>query len=89
MVKNLPANAGDVRCGFDPQVGKFCWNGKWTPAPVFLPGKSHGPRSLAGHSPRGHRESDMTERLSTHTHTPEDVGRGRKKRKTLNVNSQN
>ena len=42
--------------------------------PVFLPGESHGQRSLVGHSPRGHKESDMTERLSAHrhkhTHTP-------------------
>ena len=34
--------------------------------PVFLPGKSYGQRSLAGCSPWGRRESDMTER--THTH---------------------
>ena len=39
------------------------------PAPVFLPGKFHGQRSLAGYSPWGRKESDMTERLSTHTHT--------------------
>ena len=31
--------------------------------PVFLPGKSHGWRSLVGHSLWGHKESDMTERL--------------------------
>ena len=31
--------------------------------PVFLPGKSHGQRSLAGYSPWGHQESDATERL--------------------------
>ena len=31
--------------------------------PVFLPGKSHGQRSLAGYSPWGHKESDATERL--------------------------
>ena len=29
--------------------------------PVFLPGKSHGRRSLAGYSPWGHKESDMTQ----------------------------
>ena len=28
---------------------------------MFLPGKSHGPRSLAGYSPWSHKESDMTE----------------------------
>ena len=31
---------------------------------MFLPGKSHGQRSLEGHSPRGHNESAMTYRLS-------------------------
>ena len=35
--------------------------------PVFLPGESHGQRSLVGCSPRGHKESDTTE--STHTGT--------------------
>ena len=35
--------------------------------PVFLPGKSHGQKSLAGYSPWGCKESDMTEQLSTHT----------------------
>ena len=29
--------------------------------PVFLPGESHGQRSLAGNSPYGHKESDTTE----------------------------
>ena len=33
------------------------------PTPVFLPGKSHGRRSLVGYSPWGHKGSDMTERL--------------------------
>ena len=32
----------------------------WQPNPVFLPGESHGQRSLAGYSPWGHKESDMT-----------------------------
>ena len=36
---------------------------KQQPTPVFLPGESHGPRSLAGYSPRGHKESDTTEQL--------------------------
>ena len=39
---------------------------KWQPTPVFLPGKSHGQRSLVGYSPWGHKELDMTEQL-THT----------------------
>ena len=37
---------------------------KWQPTPVFLPGESHGQRSLVGYSPWGHKESDMTERLN-------------------------
>ena len=35
-----------------------------TPAPVFLPGKSHGQRSLADYSPWGRKESTMTEQLN-------------------------
>ena len=38
------------------------------PAPVFLPGESHGQRSLAGYRPWGHKESDTTEQLSTAQH---------------------
>ena len=41
----------------------YIWSRKWQPTPVFLPGKSHGWRSLAGYSPRGHKELDMTEPL--------------------------
>ena len=36
---------------------------KWQPTPAFLPGKSHGQRSLVGYSPGGHKESDTTEWL--------------------------
>ena len=36
---------------------------KWQPTPGFLPGKSHGQRSLVGYSPCGHKESDTTEWL--------------------------
>ena len=42
------------------------WRGKWQPTPVFLPGKFHGQRSLAGYSPRSHKELDTTEWLSIH-----------------------
>ena len=37
---------------------------EWLPTPVFLPGESHGQRSLAGYSPWGHKESDTTEQLT-------------------------
>ena len=49
------------RYGFDPWVGKIPWRRKWQPSPVFLPGKSHGQRSLVCYSSWGHKESDMTE----------------------------
>ena len=37
------------------------WRRKWQPTPVFLPGESHGWRSLVGYSPRGRKELDTTE----------------------------
>ena len=52
MVKNLPANAGDInRLRFDPWVGMFSWRREWLPTPVFLSGEFHGQRSLVGYSP--------------------------------------
>ena len=39
----------------------YHWRRKWQPTPVFLPGESHGQRSLAGHGPWSRRELDMTE----------------------------
>ena len=41
--------------GLDPWVGKTPWRRRWQPTAVFLPGKSHGQRSLAGYNPWGHR----------------------------------
>jgi len=38
VVKNLPANAGDMRCELDPWVQKIPWRMRWQPTPVFLPG---------------------------------------------------
>ena len=49
---------------FDPWVRKMPWRRKWQPTPVLLPGKLHGQRSLGGYSPWGHKQLDMTERLS-------------------------
>ena len=40
MVKNLPANAGNMRHGFDCWVGKILWRRARQPAPVFFPGES-------------------------------------------------
>ena len=68
VVKNSSASAGDARdLGFISEFGKIPLGRKWQPAPVFLPGKLCGQRSLAGYGPWGHQESDMTEQLSTHT----------------------
>ena len=39
------------------------WRRKWQSTPVFLPGEFHRQRSLAGYSPWGRKESDMTKRL--------------------------
>ena len=44
-----------------PWVEKNSWRRKWQPTAVFLPGKFHEQRNLAGYSPWGHKESDMTE----------------------------
>ena len=61
VIKNPPVNAGEV--GLIPGLGRFPQRRKWQPTPVFLPGKSHGQRTLASYSPQGHKESD-TERLN-------------------------
>ena len=42
---------------FNPWARKTPWRRKWQPAPVFLLGKSHGQRSLVGHSPQRHKGS--------------------------------
>ena len=52
VVRNLPANAGDVR----NTVWKIPWGRRWQPIPVFLLGESHRQRSLAGYSPGGYKE---------------------------------
>ena len=48
-----------------PEMQKISWRRKWQLTTVFLPGKSHGQRSLAGYSPQGCKESHTTE----HTYT--------------------
>ena len=68
VVQNPPANAGDRRdAGLIP--GKMPWRRKWQPMSVFLPGESHGQRSLVGYSPWGLKELDMTELLHFHHNT--------------------
>ena len=45
-------------------LAQAMWRIKWKLTPVFLPGKSHGQKSLVSPSPWGHKESDLTERLT-------------------------
>ena len=52
---------------FDPWVRKTPWIRKWQPTPVYLPGQSHGRRSLVGYSLWCHKELNMTEWLSIHS----------------------
>ena len=49
------------------------WRREWLPTPLFLPGESHGQRSLADYSPWGCRESDTTERLNSTTTFKVDI----------------
>ena len=68
-------------CRFNPWVRKIPWRRKWQPTPVFLPGKSHGQRSLAGCSPWGCKESDTTKRVNNKGICPSGSGvRGRRPR---------
>ena len=46
---------------FDPWLGKIPWRRAWQPTLVFLPGESHGQRSLEGYSPYDCKDSDMTD----------------------------
>ena len=57
------------RRGFNPWVQKVPWSRKWQPAPVFLPGKSHGQRSLAAAVHEITKSQTQLERTHTHTHT--------------------
>ena len=63
MVKNPPADTGDMRdVDLIPELGRSPGGRHGNPF--------HGQRSLAGYSPRGHKELDTTEHLSTHTVYP-------------------
>ena len=66
--KESACNTRDIKdMASIPGSGRSPGEGSGNPAPVFLPGESHGQRSLAGYSPWGHKELDTTEWL-THTH---------------------
>ena len=60
MVKNPPANTGDIR-DLDLTLGcKIPWRKVWQPILVFLPGESHGQTEACGATIHGAAESDMT-----------------------------
>ena len=61
--KESACNVGDL--GSIPGLGRSPGKGNGKPTPVFLPGESHGRRSLEGYSLRGCEELDTTGRLST------------------------
>ena len=62
VVKNTPANARDIKdTGSIPGSGRSPGEGNGNHSPVFLPGESHGQRSMVGYSPWGRKELDTTE----------------------------
>ena len=56
VLKKPSVNAGDM--GSIPGWGRSSGEGNGTPLPEFLPGESHGQRSLAGHDPWGHKSQN-------------------------------
>ena len=73
--KESTCNAGDA--GLIPVLERSPGEGNGKPTPIFLPGKSYGQKSLAGYSPCGDKESDMTERLHFDYTEPAKVRQGR------------
>ena len=72
VVKNPPANAGDARnMGLIPGSGRS--HGEGNGNPVFLSGKFHEKRSLAGYCLWGREESDVTDRHTKHTYIVSSV----------------
>ena len=66
VVKNPPANAEDAkRYWFNPWFRKIPWRRIWQPAPIFLPGKFHGQRNLAGYRACGCRKLNRTRATSS------------------------
>ena len=61
MTKNQPAV---LDTQFYPWFGKIPWRKEWLPTPIILSGRFHGQRSLAGYSPWGRKEPDLTQQLT-------------------------
>ena len=67
-IRCLPASGKEPACQcriletqFSPWIGKNPWRRAGEPTSVFLPGESHGQRSLVDYSSWGHTETDTTE----------------------------
>ena len=60
--KESSCNVQDL--GSIPGLGRPPWKRERLPTPVFLPREFHGQRSLAGYSPQGCKDADMTEQFS-------------------------
>ena len=68
VVKNPPANARDTgNLGLTPGKGIFPWRTAWQPTPIFLPGESHGQRSLADYIHGVAQSRTLLRWLSTHS----------------------
>ena len=66
VVNNLPANAADTRCWFDPWVGKIPWRRAWQRTPALLPGESPWTEEPGGLQSMGsqrveHNSSDLAQ----------------------------
>jgi len=66
VVKNLPAKAGDADSIPGSRIS--CGEG-WQPIPIFLPGETHGQRSLVSYSPWVAKSQTQLSNTHTHTHT--------------------
>ena len=65
VYEGIRASQPETQESWVPSLGlEDPWRRKWQPTPVFLPGESHGQRSLMGYSSKGRKKSDMTKRRS-------------------------
>ena len=75
------------RCGFNPWVRKSPWRKAWQQSLVFLPGESHGRRSLVNCGPQGLKQSDVTSNLAhSLARSHNSLGRADHKEQTWNWN---
>ena len=79
MVKKPPASVTDTRDVSLIPVSEDPLEEEMQPAPVFMPGETHGQRSQAGYSPWDRKESDTTEATFIFTSRSYTRGRARDK----------